>query len=134
MVWWLENSAFVLRYERIRVFRVKIPLVTIFPHGWLYHHTISNGYDGYRVLVQKENSFELTRILSYLSLRTLGQKRTKAEFSNHHTISNGYDGNKRKIFMTRILSYLRTKVEFSNHHTISNGYDGNKRNFNSEEL
>ena len=48
--------------------------------------------DGYKVLVQKENSFELTRILSYLSLRTLGQKRTKVEFSNHHTISNGYDG------------------------------------------
>ena len=30
---WLENSAFVLRYERIRVFRIKIPLVTIVTIG-----------------------------------------------------------------------------------------------------
>jgi hypothetical protein len=127
MVWWLENSAFVLRYERIRVFRVKIPLVTIFPHGWLYHHTISNGYDGYRVLVQKENSFELTRILSYLSLRTLGQKRTKAEFSNHHfCLCKSKDSSElkfRKIFNSNEFSPMRG--------------DGNTRkiflNFNSEE-
>ena len=62
--WWLENSAFVLRYERIRVFRIKIlkilqffrikilkilqffrfkiPLVTISPHGWEFIRIDSN--------------------------------------------------------------------------------------------
>jgi hypothetical protein len=51
----------------------------------------------HRVKIRIVFKIRMTRILSYLSLRTLGQKRTKVEFSNHHTISNGYDGNKRNF-------------------------------------
>jgi 5-deoxy-D-glucuronate isomerase len=93
--------------------------------------------DGYRVLVQKENSFELTR----------------TEFSNHHfCVCKSKDSSElkfRKIFNSNEFSPMRgdgnTRKIFQNFNsedsksslTIS---DGNKRNykifqnFNSEEL
>ena len=76
----------------------------LYHHRW-YHHfcffhckSCKKKSDG--TIYDGREFFELTRILSYLSLRTLGQKRTKAEFSNHlRLIFDSSELKFRKIFL-----------------------------------
>jgi hypothetical protein len=132
MVWWLENSTFVLRYfyfcknkrlpaeTYVWFFRIKI--LKNYPLVFCFYKSKNTIWTKFLMVpsMMVENSFELTRILSYL--------RTKAELSNHHfCLCKSKDSSElkfRKIFNSNEFSPMRG--------------DGNTRkifqNFNSEEL